>query len=107
MYLPDIDKWKDWETDISSLVTTVDAAFLDGTFYQNGEIKGKDMSEIPHPFIMESFEQFKDLSKAERSKIHFIHFNHTNPVLIKGSEPWNEVYTRGFNIAGEGQIIIL
>ncbi len=107
LYLPDIDKWKDWERDISDLIKTVDMAFLDGTFYQNGEIQGRDMSEIPHPFIMESFKQLEGLTTADRLKIHFIHFNHTNPVLMTGSKAWNEVHAKGYNIAREGQIIIL
>ena len=29
---------------------------IDGSFYQNGEIPGRDMSEIPHPFIVESMD---------------------------------------------------
>ncbi len=107
LYIPDIDKWYDWERDICALISSVDVAFLDGTFYRNGEISGRDMREIPHPFIEESFQQFKELSPEDKSKVHFIHFNHTNPVVLKGSDPYNEVYNKGFNIAEEGQIIIL
>jgi len=58
-------------------------------------------------FLMESFKQFEELSPADRSKVHFIHFNHTNPVVIEGSEPFKEVYNKGFHIAKEGQVIIL
>ena len=56
------------------------------------------MSDIPHPFIMESLEKFKDLSKEEKSKIIFIHFNHTNPVLDPNSKEHQFVIDQGFNI---------
>ena len=32
LYIPDIDKWDLWETDINELLTQVDYAFLDATF---------------------------------------------------------------------------
>ena len=40
-----------------NLLQKVDYAFLDATFYKNGELK-RDMSEIPHPFVEESMELF-------------------------------------------------
>ena len=86
LFIPDIDKWEHWERDINALVGEVDVALLDGTFYQNGEIPGRDMSEIPHPFIEESLVRFGKLPAMERAKIRFIHFNHTNPVLRGNSE---------------------
>ena len=57
------------------------------------------MSEIPHPFIIESLDLFSKLSKAEKEKIYFIHLNHTNPVLDKESEEYENVVSKGFNIA--------
>ena len=77
---------------------------MDATFYKNGELK-RDMSEIPHPFVQESMELFSTLSDADKQKIYFIHFNHTNPLLIEGSTAQKEVVKKGFNIAKEGQII--
>ena len=104
IFIPDIDKWGKWETDISELITKVDYAFLDATFYQNGELK-RDMSEIPHPFVQESINLFSTLSDTDKQKVHFIHFNHTNPLLIGGGNAQKEVFEKGFNIAKEGQII--
>jgi len=104
IFIPDIDKWEKWETDISELIQKVDYAFLDATFYKNGELK-RDMSEIPHPFVEESMELFSTLSDADKQKVHFIHFNHTNPLLIEGSHAQKKVLTEGFNLAKEGQII--
>jgi len=105
LFIPDIDKWNKWDESIVSWIKSVDYAFIDGTFYQNGEIWGRDMSEIPHPFIKESMELFKDLPKEEKAKIHFIHFNHTNPVLRDSNEEWREVVRAGFKIAEEGMVI--
>ena len=104
IFIPDIDKWKQWETSITELIKKVDYAFLDATFYKNGELK-RDMSEIPHPFVEESMELFSNLSEKDKQKVHFIHFNHTNPLLINGSNSQKEVSEKGFNLAREGQII--
>jgi len=104
IFIPDIDKWEGWETNITELIQKVDYAFLDATFYKNGELK-RDMSEIPHPFVEESMELFSSLSDSDKQKVHFIHFNHTNPLLIEGSSSQKEVFEKGFNLAKEGQMI--
>ena len=94
LFIPDIDKWEKWETNITELIKKVDYAFLDATFYKNGELK-RDMSEIPHPFVEESMELFSTLTETDKQKVHFIHFNHTNPLLIKGSAAQKEVFEKG------------
>ena len=104
IFIPDIDKWEKWETNITELIKKVDYAFLDATFYKNGELK-RDMSEIPHPFVEESMELFSNLSEIDKQKVHFIHFNHTNPLLIEGGTAQKEVIKKGFNFAKEGQVI--
>ena len=78
LYIPDIDKWDLWETDINTLLTQVDYAFLDATFFEDGEIS-RPMSDVPHPFVEESIIRFKSLADEEKSKVYFIHLNHTNP----------------------------
>ena len=62
---------------------------------------------MPHPFIQESIELFKDLPLPEKQKIWFIHFNHTNPLIDKLSKEYKEVKSRGFNVAAEGSRISL
>ena len=32
VFIPDIDKWHEWEEDITEKITLVDYAFIDGTF---------------------------------------------------------------------------
>lgn len=107
LYIPDIDKWQKWEKDIKQMVKQYDHLFLDGTFYKNGELPGRNMSEVPHPFVQESIELFNDLSPTEKQKIWFIHFNHTNPLVDKSSKEHKEMKSKGFNIAVEGARILL
>ena len=104
IFIPDIDKWEKWDKNIVELIKKVDYAFLDATFYKNGELK-RDMSEIPHPFVEESMDLFSELSDADKQKVYFIHFNHTNPLLIEESSAQKEVFEKGFNLAIEGQRI--
>ena len=98
LFIPDIDKWHQWERDISQYIEEVDIALLDATFFKNGEI-ARDMNEVPHPFVEESMQLFEALSPKNKAKIFFIHFNHTNPLLIDGSEAEKIVLKKGFNIA--------
>jgi pyrroloquinoline quinone biosynthesis protein B len=107
LFIPDIDKWDKWGKDIVSEVGKVDMALLDGTFYKNGELPGRDMGEVPHPFIEESIRQFSSLPSTEKSKIVFIHFNHTNPLLKKESHEKKKIKTDGFGVAEEGMLIEL
>ncbi|MEM8845643.1 MAG: MBL fold metallo-hydrolase [Bacteroidota bacterium] len=99
LFIPDIDKWSIWETNIIDEIEKVDYAFLDATFYDGEEVNHRDISEIPHPFVIESLELFKDLAPNEKNKIHFIHLNHTNPLLNKSSEAYKSVIGKGFKVA--------
>lgn len=99
LFIPDIDKWERWETNIDSLIQTVDYALLDATFYDNDELPGRDMSAIPHPFVVESMQRFQSLSPTDKAKVYFIHFNHTNPLLDSDSKAFQTVKTAGFNVA--------
>jgi pyrroloquinoline quinone biosynthesis protein B len=107
LFIPDIDKWEKWKTSIVSEIENVDYAFLDATFYDGDEINNRDISQIPHPFVIESMELFKNLSDSEKGKIHFIHFNHTNPLLNSGSTQSKEVLQNGFKIARMNQRVSL
>ena len=103
LYLPDIDKWERFSTPIEELIAEVDIAFLDGTFFADGEIPGRAMSEIPHPFIEESLRRFADLPASERAKIRFIHLNHSNPAADPSSEAARRVREAGSAVVEEGE----
>jgi pyrroloquinoline quinone biosynthesis protein B len=102
VFIPDIEKWDRWETDIRDIVRSVDYALLDATFFADGELQGRDMSQIGHPFVTESMALFEDMTDEEKSRVIFIHMNHTNPLLIDGSEAQAIVTERGFKFATEG-----
>ena len=102
VFIPDIDKWEMWSTDIRDIVRSVDYALLDATFFRDGELPGRDMSEIKHPFVAESMDLFDLLNDDEKARVIFIHMNHTNPLLIDGSPEQAEVEQRGFRYATEG-----
>ncbi len=99
LFIPDIDKWSKWEKSIVDEIKHVDYAFLDASFFDGEEINNRDISEIPHPFVIESIQLFQQLSEAEKKKVYFIHFNHTNPLLNQESDPYRTVMQQGFNIA--------
>ncbi len=105
LFIPDIDKWSKWNRDIVNEIKRVDYAFLDATFFAGGELPGRDMSEVPHPFVKESIKLFSQLSKMDRQKIHFIHFihfNHSNPLLQDNSRAQQIVFSEGYRIAKAG-----
>ena len=107
LFIPDIDKWSKWNTSIIKEIKNSNYAFVDGSFFDGDEINNRDISEIPHPFVIESMKLFKNLPETEKAKINFIHFNHTNPILNKNSEQHKLVLDKGFSISHFGQKISL
>ena len=102
LFIPDIDKWYLWEKSIIDQIKQVDYALIDATFYDSEEVNYRDLSEIPHPFVVESMELFDSTSDEEKKKIFFIHLNHTNPLLDKDSDQYKFVKDKGYNVAEEG-----
>lgn len=102
LFIPDIDKWSKWDEDIVEWVSKVDYAFLDGSFYSAEELPHRDISEIPHPLITESMELFRSSDSELKSKVYFIHMNHSNRMLNPESAESKKVLDLGFNIAREG-----
>jgi len=114
VYLPDIDKWEAWDAfaedgapapgHIEKLLERCNFALVDGTFYADGEVPGRSMKDIPHPFVSESLARLSRLPAAARARVYFTHLNHTNPVAEKGSAAWNRVRAKGMSVLEEGQL---
>ena len=102
LFIPDIDKWGKWNKNIIDEVKKVDIALLDGTFYDGNELPNRNITEIPHPFVIETQLLFKNEDKATKAKIFFIHLNHTNP-LMWDTETKSKVQGQGYNIATQWQ----
>ncbi len=77
---------------------------LEGIFLN--QIPGRDMSQIPHPFVAESMARFDQLPVEKREKVHFIHLNHTNP-LIWSATTRSEVQEKHYRTAAEGIMLSL
>jgi pyrroloquinoline quinone biosynthesis protein B len=107
VFIPDIDKWERWDRRLEEVIAGVDVAYVDGTFYADGEIPGRNMAEIPHPFIVETMKRLASLPVAERNKVRFIHLNHTNPALRTSSPAAQEIQQAGFRLAMEGELMDL
>ena len=103
IFIPDIDKWAKFSNDIASFLQQATYSFIDATFYKDGEIKGRSMNEIPHPFVQETKLLLKDLNTKAKKKIVFIHFNHSNPLLNKQSAAFKET-NKEFGVAMQGNI---
>jgi pyrroloquinoline quinone biosynthesis protein B len=107
LFIPDIDKWSKWNRNIVEEIKEVDHAFIDGTFFDGKEINNRNISEIPHPFVIESMELLESLSAEEKGKIWFIHFNHTNPLLKEDNKESALVNKKGFHISKQDLVIEL
>ena len=109
LFIPDIDSWDDWDaagTRLEDALAEVDVAYLDATFFADGEIPGRDMSGFPHPFITTTINRLASLLAGERSKVRFIHLNHTNPALWPGAAR-DAVEAAGMRVAAEGEQVAL
>ncbi len=105
LYLPDIDRWEGF--DLDAVLATVDVALLDGTFWADGELVGRDMSKVPHPRVVDTMARLGSLSTERRGEVRFIHLNHTNPLLDPASPQGAAVKAAGFAVAAQGDVIPL
>src|SRR5262245_37681330 len=102
-FLPGIDKWAGWPRRGEDLVRDEDAALLDGAIFDGTELPGRDMREIPHPFIVESLDRFATLPATLRQRVRFIHLNHTNPALVPESPARQRIERAGSAVAKTGE----
>lgn len=100
LFILDINKWNIWNKQIVDEVKKVDYAFSDATFFKDGEVP-RTMSDIPHSFIVETVKLFEKESIETKSKIYFIHLNHTNPALKESHKLKDSIQNLGFNFTKE------
>ena len=104
LWLPDIDKWEKWDRRIEDVLRTVDAAFVDGTFFSADEIPGRSIAEIPHPLVPETVSRLRNEGLA--AGVFFVHLNHTNR-LLRDLGSVRQLREKGFQVAFEGQRLSL
>ena len=97
LYLPDIDRWQDWSEDIVALADWHSAVVVDGTFWDDGELGGRDMSAIPHPRARATMDLLQAVVDAGECEVVFTHLNHSNPLWNPQSPAYAELTRRGFH----------
>jgi len=102
LWLPDIDSWELWDRDVIDEVARVDVAYLDATFYDDGELD-RDMSAIPHPRVVDTVTRFVERAPELAARVRLVHLNHTNPVLRPGSPERAFVEDAGLSVALTGE----
>jgi pyrroloquinoline quinone biosynthesis protein B len=102
LFVPDVDSWDRHPGLLEELLEGVDVAYVDGTFYDGRELPGRDLREIPHPFVVDTMSRLSERAKALPASVRFLHLNHSNPLWLDESLA-REVDERGFAVAKIGE----
>lgn len=111
LFMPDQDSWSETLVgDVSILQwlrqLDIDIALIDGTFWDYSEISNRNVSEIPHPTVIETLSRLG--KRGDRDpEIHFTHLNHTNPLLDERSLQSEKLVSMGWEICKEGNVFYL
>ncbi|MDP6891484.1 MAG: MBL fold metallo-hydrolase [Phycisphaerales bacterium] len=106
LWAPDVDQWGKHSGLAERLLDGVDVAYVDGTFFDEAEVVGRDLGDIPHPFICETMTLLGEVAMKQPGRIRFIHFNHTNPVL-RDAALRAKIEGVGFGVAAVGESVLL
>ena len=96
LFIPDIDKWGKWNKNLKQEIKKADLALLDGTFYDSKEVNNRNISEIPHPFIIETMALFK---KENNSPLSFFPFSFINTSIFISISSFS-IFTIAFKTLG-------
>lgn len=102
LFIPDIDKWEKWNRNIVDEVKRSRYAFVDATFMDEAEVAHRNIREIPHPLVSETMQLFARETAADRARIRFIHFNHSNALLDDHAPAVKQLERQGFHTARQG-----
>lgn len=100
LYLPDIDDWHQWQA-ARTVLADVDVAIVDASFYSLDELNGRP--PVAHPLILDTLAFFAGWP----GELMLTHFNHTNPVLQRGSKAETAVLQTNVKLATTGATILL
>ncbi len=98
LYLPDIDSWSAWDEDLLTVARDAAAIVVDGTFWDDNELGGRDMSAIPHPRVRETMDLLQEIVDAGECEVVFTHLNHSNPLWNPASPEAAELARRGYKV---------
>ncbi len=101
LYLPDTDRY---DEHVESAVWGLDEGdifLFDATFWSPDEVQHRDVSAIPHPFVIDALPQLTAL--AERGvRVVLTHLNHTNPLCDPDSGATAQALAAGLRVAHDG-----
>ena len=99
LYVPDADAFP---PDLVARIQGADVALVDGTFHDPSELPGRDLGEIPHPFVAESVEALAGAA----GEVWFTHLNHSNALIRPEVEQRPEL-PEGFGVLEDGAAFVL
>lgn len=102
LFVPDVDRWDAQPGLLERLLAGVDVAYVDGTFFDGGELPDRNLAEIRHPFITDTMARLAELARERPGAVRFIHLNHTNPAL-RDPAVRARITAAGFAVAAEGE----
>ena len=109
LFLTDHDTWKETLTvhncsTIRELLNklNVDIAFIDGTFWSEDELAGRNQATVPHPPVLQTLKMLGNKKQGDPDII-FPHLNPPNPLYNRNSEQYAEVERLGWSVAHQGQ----
>jgi pyrroloquinoline quinone biosynthesis protein B len=98
-YCPDINFWPNNDRSFRTIFELNEYLLLDATFYSRAELPDRDLSKIPHPFVVDTHIHLKEYA----NKTTLIHLNHSNPLLNKNSPETKATRELGFSVAETDQ----
>jgi len=109
LFLPDHDSWDETLAvhNCSTLrqwlsAMRIDVALIDGTFWSEDELGGRDQSKVPHPPVVQTLKMLGEKQQGD-PEIFFTHLNHTNPLYDQESEQMKQVTQLGWGVVHQGQ----
>jgi pyrroloquinoline quinone biosynthesis protein B len=103
LYVPDTDGWSTWSPPLQDVLAGCDVALLDGTFFDAGELPGRDVRSIGHPLVPQTMDLLEARVRSGDITVFFTHFNHSNLLLDARGDARRALSRRGFGMAMEGQ----
>jgi len=107
LYIPDIQRWSVWQRRIEEEAGRVDIALLDGTFFDAGELPGRNMEEIGHPLIVDTLRRLGPVVRKDGTRVLLTHLNHGNPAVAPESGARRRIREAGLEGAEDGMEIAL
>ncbi len=109
LFLPDHDSWDETLAlhNCSTLrqwlsAMRIDVALIDGTFWSEDELGGRDQTQVPHPPVVQTLKMLGEKQQGD-PEIFFTHLNHTNPLYDQDSEQMKQVTQLGWGVVHQGQ----